>query len=69
MANPTEKQINFAKAISEKLGIELPEEYTSKAYWQYLNEHRDAYYDKVNAEAGQEKEPKPKPKSKWSRNK
>lgn len=52
MANPTEKQINFAKAISEKLGIPLPEEYTSKAYWQYLNEHRDAYYDKVNAENG-----------------
>lgn len=52
MAYPTDKQIKFAMAIAEKLGIPLPKEETSKAYWEFLNEHRDAYYDKVNAENG-----------------
>ena len=49
MANPTEKQKRFAEAIADKLGIPLPEEETSKAYWQYIQDNREAYYDKVNA--------------------
>lgn len=67
MAVPTDKQARFAIAIHEKLGIPLPEHETAKEYWQYIQDNREAYYEKVNAEAG--KEPKPKPKSKWSRNK
>ena len=51
MANPTEKQKRFAEAIADKLGIPMPEEETSKAYWQYIQDNREAYYDKVNASA------------------
>ena len=69
-AVPTDKQVKFAIAISEKLGIPLPEHETSKEYWQYIQDNREAYYDKVNAENGAEPKPKAeKPKSKWGRKK
>lgn len=43
MNAPTEKQINFAKQIADALKIELPCEYTKKAYWQFINKHIDEY--------------------------
>ena len=41
---PTLGQIRFARAISQKLGIPLPEEATSKGYWQFINDHQKEYY-------------------------
>ena len=41
LKQPSEKQIAAAKIISKKLGIFPPEEFTSKAYWEFISEHME----------------------------
>lgn len=36
---PTESQIKVARAIAERLGINLPEVFTKKAYMQFISNH------------------------------
>lgn len=36
---PTEKQVNFVKDIARMLNIDLPKEYTKKAYSDFISEH------------------------------
>lgn len=45
MREPSEKQIEFAKAISYYLNLELPEEYSAQAYWKYINENSEKVYE------------------------
>lgn len=37
------KQINYAKKIARILNIELPQEETAYAYWQFINKHQIDY--------------------------
>ena len=40
---PTEKQYDYAQAISEELEIPLPEIFSKKAYSEYINHYQNAY--------------------------
>lgn len=39
---PSEKQVRAAKTISNVLHIPMPESYTAKAYWQFINDNMEA---------------------------
>ena len=39
MKEPTNKQISFAEKIAWRCNKELPKEFTSKAYWQFINDN------------------------------
>lgn len=43
--SPSAKQIDFATAIAETLGIDLPEETTSEAYYDFIRENQDDFYE------------------------
>lgn len=43
MNNPTEKQIKYAKRIADRLGLDLPKDYTKQAYWNFIKEHVEEY--------------------------
>ena len=45
MDNPTGKQVDFATAISEMIGEDLPDEFTKDAYAEFIDEHIDEFYD------------------------
>lgn len=49
MKEPTDKQIKFATIISEVLEIDLPEDYTSFAYWEFINKHKTEYDEIMSA--------------------
>ena len=40
---PSKKQIKFAKLIANTLGINLPKENTSYAYWKFINDNITEY--------------------------
>ena len=44
MREATEKQILFACDIADELGIDLPDEKTSKAYHDFISENEGEYY-------------------------
>ena len=50
---PTEGQHRFAKAISQKLHIPLPEPRTTQNYWKFIKEHQSDYYRAVRAKKEQ----------------
>lgn len=35
---PTEKQVEYAKYLSEQIGFDLPEEFTKEAYGKFIDE-------------------------------
>ena len=39
MKEPSDKQISCANYINRMLNIPLPEEYSSKAYWEYISQN------------------------------
>ena len=41
---PTERQKDFATAIAEVCGDDLPDEYTKEAYSEWIDEHIDEFY-------------------------
>lgn len=43
MEAPTEKQFDYAKAISDELGISLPAIFTKKAYSEYISNYQNQY--------------------------
>ena len=45
MIEPTAKQIGFAQAIADELGIDLPEENTVGAYHDFIAEYEAEYYE------------------------
>lgn len=45
---PSEKQKDFATAIAEMLGIDLPEEYTKEAYHDFIDDNIDEFYKVQN---------------------
>jgi hypothetical protein len=42
---PSDKQIQLAENISIRLRIDLPDEFTSYAYWKFINEHIEEWRD------------------------
>jgi len=38
---PSNKQINYAKAISKELGIDLPQEFSRLAYSEFISENQN----------------------------
>lgn len=40
----TEKQFEFAKAISETLDVEMPQDFTKESYSEFINHYKDEYY-------------------------
>jgi len=49
---PTEKQIDFAKTIAKKLGIQLPAEYTKEAYNKFISSNIDKFKkSKINTKS------------------
>ena len=42
---PSEKQIDFATAIAETIGEDLPEEFTSSAYHSFIDDNIDYFYN------------------------
>ena len=50
--DPTQKQIEYARAIHELLGKELPEEITKQAYSDYIDRHAAAYKEAVGKMTG-----------------
>lgn len=42
---PSNKQIKFAKAISECTRIHLPTDFTAYAYFQYIARNKDKMYE------------------------
>ena len=49
MREPSGRQVEFAKSISYYLNIELPEVYSAKSYWEYINKHSARMYDVLEA--------------------
>lgn len=49
MREPSERQIEFAKSISYYLHIELPAEYSAKAYWKYINQNSAKMYEVIES--------------------
>lgn len=49
---PTVKQISYATKISERTGIQLPEEQTMQSYWDYIAENKDAPDILINSDVG-----------------
>lgn len=47
MREPTEKQIKFAEAISEVLGV-YPDEETLEAYSEFIDYYKDEYFNKIH---------------------
>ena len=43
MNNPSEKQVKYAKRIADRLGLELPKDYTKQAYWHFIKDHVEEY--------------------------
>lgn len=43
MKEPTNKQISFAEKIAWRCNKELPKEFTSKAYWQFIKDNITKY--------------------------
>ena len=39
MNKPTDKQIELARKIADRLEIELPKESTKSAYWKFINDN------------------------------
>lgn len=50
--DPTQKQIEYARAIHELLGKALPEEITKQAYSDYIDRHAAAYKEAVGKMTG-----------------
>ena len=44
MHEPTDRQIKFARSISETLGICLPEVFTKQAYWEFISVNKEKFY-------------------------
>lgn len=44
----TEKQVDFATAIAEMLGIDLPDEDTKDAYTEFIDENIREFYKEKN---------------------
>lgn len=55
MAEPTEKQVAYAKYLAQRMCQELPEEYTKKAYsdfigkWKLIVKHEDDGMNEPNS--------------------
>lgn len=49
MREPSGRQIEFAKLISYYLNIELPEEYSAQAYWEYINKNSSRMYEIIES--------------------
>ena len=45
MNEPSDAQVEFAEAIAETIGEDLPDEYTASAYWEFINENQDYFYE------------------------
>jgi hypothetical protein len=45
---PSKRQIDFATAIAETIGEDLPDEFTSSAYHKFINENVDYFYEVQN---------------------
>lgn len=43
---PTERQIKFAEAIAEELGLELPE-FDKREYSEFIADNKDDYYESI----------------------
>lgn len=43
MNKPTDKQIELARKIADRLEIELPKEPTKSAYWKFINDNISEY--------------------------
>lgn len=43
MNKPTDKQIELARKIADRLEIELPKESTKSAYWKFINDNISEY--------------------------
>lgn len=41
---PTQRQIDFATAISEVVGVDPPKHFTKKAYSTFISTHLDEFY-------------------------
>lgn len=41
----TEKQFEFAKAISEMLDVPMPQDFTKEAYSEFINHYKNRYYE------------------------
>lgn len=53
---PTQKQIDFATAIAEMLGIDLPEENTGESYHEFISENVNDFYE-MKREVERENDP------------
>ncbi len=57
--SPTEKQIKFAEAIADVLGIDFPQsskEFTKQVYCEFIKEHHDELKDKTDWQSWDEDE-------------
>lgn len=43
MKAPSEKQVKYANDIAHNLNVELPKEYTAKAYYNFISDHKDEH--------------------------
>lgn len=55
VAIATEKQIKYAKAISEELNIPLPEKCEKDLYFKFISENNEKFKERKNAELYREK--------------
>lgn len=42
---PTSKMVDFATAISEMIGVDLPEKFDWESYSEFISEHIDEFYE------------------------
>ena len=40
MSEPTQKQILYAEKIADACGIDMPKEFTRRAYWKFINDNQ-----------------------------
>lgn len=45
---PTKRQIRFALSIADRLGINMPKEYTKTAYSKFISDNVEEYEDTVS---------------------
>lgn len=51
MHSPTDKQIEFAEAIADMLGIDFPQsskEFTKQTYYEFIKEHYDNFMQVID---------------------
>ena len=48
MDEPSQKQIDFAIAIAETIGDDLPDDFTKEAYHEFISENVDYFYQVQN---------------------